>query len=79
MGLTNLVFVETKQMERNDHNPKDNKSPIGLMEHIRLQEITTEDVDLRAALSRPWRPPNTDKIYCGIELADQLQALLNLK
>jgi hypothetical protein len=65
-------------MEKKDHNPKDNKPKIGLMEYVRLQQNVTEDIDMLTALSRPWIPPNTDKIYCGTDLADKLQGLLNL-
>ena len=65
-------------MEKKDHNPKDKKSPIGLMEYIRSQQETTESVDMREELLKPYRPPKINTITCGTELAEQLQALLNL-
>ena len=64
-------------MEKNDHNQTDNNHPIGLMEYIRSQEEKTETLSLREELQKPYKPPQTNKFYCGIELADQLQALLN--
>lgn len=63
-------------MEKNDHNQTVNK-PISLMDHIRMTEQSAKDVDVREVLSRPWTPPNTYKIYCGIEVAEKLQTLLN--
>ena len=64
-------------MEKNDHNRKDNK-PISLMGHIRLVEEAAKQnkVDIKKELSRPWRSPNTNKIYCGVEVAKRLQDLL---
>lgn len=65
-------------MEKNDHNLIDKKSPIGLMEYVREQESKPANISIRNALLAPYRPPQTNKITCGIELAENLQALLNL-
>ena len=63
-------------MEKNDHKQTDNKPKIGLMEHIRMTEESAKDIDVREVLSRPWKPPETNKLYCGIKLAERLQTLL---
>ncbi len=66
-------------MEKKDHNLKDKIPPIGLMEYVRSQTETTEDIDIRAELLRTWRPPNTDLIICGTEAAELFQSILNQK
>ena len=48
------------------------------MEYIRSQQETTESVDMREKLLKPYRPPKINTITCGTELAEQLQARLNL-
>jgi len=65
-------------MEKNDHNLIDKKSPIGLMEYVREQENKLVTISIRDALMRPFRPPETNKITCGTDLAIKLQGLLNL-
>jgi len=70
-------------MEKNDHNLIDNKIPkgMGIIEQIRAlqgQEPTKKDVEEALRTPSPYPRPNTNKIYCGTELADKLQALLNL-
>ena len=62
-------------MEKRDHNQKDNNPPIGLMGYIRSQERTIKEIDVREELLKPFRPPQTNTLYCGTELAEHLQAL----
>jgi len=52
---------------------KNNK--VGILEHIRNTERqpTKEEINeaIKKAFSQPFRKPNTDKIYCGIEFAEK--------
>ena len=70
-------------MEKNDHNLIDNNIPegIGIIEQIRiLQELRHKPTqkDMENTLRMPYLKPNTNIIYYGIELAENLQAHLNL-
>lgn len=55
------------------------KKGIGLVEQIREFEANKPKVSLEDELSKPYRKPNTDTILCGIELANELNKVLNDK
>lgn len=42
-----------------------------------INDVTPEEI--MEAISQPYQKPNTDKIYCGIEMAEKLRKIFPLK
>jgi len=77
MDLINGVLEKCPKMENKIVD--ENGNPIGLVEQIRRESEKNKkiEVNLEEELSKPWRKPNTDVIYCGIEFGEKFNASLN--
>ena len=50
------------------------KKPLGIMALMSVGKLTAPTKEeLEREFGSPWRKPNTDTIYCGIELAEKLK------
>ena len=77
MVLINGVSEKCQKMKNSVTDENDN--PIGLMEQIRKQseEKKKIEINLEEKLSEPWKKPNIDTIYGGIEFIEKFNEELN--